>query len=200
MESISDKGVYLPSFVAIGWAVLTLSWGQGKFVLSRLSPHHTGRRPRRDHGDLGNPPDRGVVARYQKNAPLCDCNGDRRATFVSPIAFPLRPLRQYDAHTTTSRRPEHALSVTTGDLTTMPLRHRRPHYAAWALQLRLLRTYGVRTTILRRPSISAFRCIFGPIPRQARMFSTHFLKIQIRGFLSRKRIMISFKFELLVFN
>ena len=80
----------------------------------------------------------------------------------------------------------------------MPLRHRRPHYAAWAPQLRLLRTYGVRTTILRRPSLSAFRCIFGPIPRQARMFLTHFLKIQIRGFLSWKRIMISFKFELLV--
>ena len=25
-----DEGIYLPSFVAIGLAVLTLSWGQGK--------------------------------------------------------------------------------------------------------------------------------------------------------------------------
>ena len=34
-------------------------------------------------------------------------------------------------HTTTSRRPGHALSATIGDLTAMLLRHRRRHYAAW---------------------------------------------------------------------
>ena len=50
-------------------------------VLNRYGPipRHTGRRPCCDHGDLGNPPDRRVVARYQKNAPMCDCNRDRAA-------------------------------------------------------------------------------------------------------------------------
>ena len=37
-----------------------------------LSPRHAGRQPRCDHGDVGNPPDRRVVAKYLKNAPLCD--------------------------------------------------------------------------------------------------------------------------------
>ena len=44
---------------------------------SMLNPHHTWRRPRCYHGDLGNAPFLCVVARYQKNAPLCHCNRDR---------------------------------------------------------------------------------------------------------------------------
>ena len=54
-----------------------------------LSPRHTGRRPCCDHGDLRNPPDRRVVARYQKNAPLCDCNRDRAALARRSGARPL---------------------------------------------------------------------------------------------------------------
>ena len=91
---------------------------------------------------------------------------------MSPIALPLWPLCQYDAHTTTSRRPGHALSVTIGDLTAMLLWHKLPDYAAWVLPSHLLRTYGVHTTILWLPS--AFCCIFGSIPWQTRMFTTHF--------------------------
>ena len=64
----------------------------------------------------------------------------------------------------------------------MLLRLKWPHYAAWALQLRLLRTHAVRTTILRRPS--AFRCIYGSIPWQARMFWTHFfLNVDARFYI-----------------
>ena len=129
--------------------------------------------------------------------PCCARTALWRVTFVSPIAFPLRLLRQYDAHTKSSRRPRHALSATIGGLTAMLLRQWRRHYAAWALPSRLLRTYGVRTTILRRPS--AFRCLFGSIPWIARMLSTHFL-MQIRGFLSWKPNMISLKFESLIFK
>ena len=55
----------------------------------KLKPRHTGRWPRCDHGDLGNPPDRRVVARYQKNAPLCDCNRDRAALARRSDARPL---------------------------------------------------------------------------------------------------------------
>ena len=56
---------------------------------------------------------------------------------------------------------------------------------------------GVCTTILRRPSL--FRWIYGSIARQARMFRTHFFKMQMRCFISWKRT-ISFKFESLVFK
>ena len=142
-------------------------------------------------------PDRRVVAGYKKNAPLCDCNRDRDALarrsdarhFVSPIAFPLRPLRQCDAHTTASRRPGHALSVTIGDhqrsecdLTAMLLRLRRLHYAAWVLPLRLLRTHGVHTMmILRRPS--AFCHINGSIPWQSIVFWTHCVNANARFYI-----------------
>ena len=85
-----------------------------------------------DHGDLGNPPDRRVIAKYQKNAPLCDCNRDRAALARRSDARPL-----------------------------------------WA-QLRFHYDLCVSTTILRRPS--AFHCIFGSIPWQAIMCSTHFYK------------------------
>ena len=45
----------------------------------------------------------------------CACTALWRATFVSPVAFPLWSLRQRDAHTTTSRRPRHAPSATISD-------------------------------------------------------------------------------------
>ena len=80
-------------------------------------------------------------------------------------------------HATTSRRRTRAQcdhQWSKCDCTATLLRLRRPRYAAWALPLRLLRTHGVRTTILRRPS--AFRCIYGYIPWLARMFWTPIFK------------------------
>ena len=80
-----------------------------------LSPRHTGRRPRCDHGDLGNPPDRRVVVRYQKNAPLYKCNRDRAALARRSDARPLwAQLRfHYDlcANTTLIPRPHGALDT-----------------------------------------------------------------------------------------
>ena len=63
-----------------------------------LSPRHTGRRPHCDHGDLGNPSNRHVVASYQKNAPLFDCNRDHAVLARCSGARPLwAQLRfQYD--------------------------------------------------------------------------------------------------------
>ena len=88
-------------------------------------------------------------------------------TFASPVAFPLWLLHQHDTHTRTSRRQGHVLPKC--DRTAMLLG--RLHYAAWALPLRLLRTHGIRTTILWWPS--AFCCIYDSIPWLARMFWTH---------------------------
>ena len=65
--------------------IIILQGSQGPL----LSPRHTGQRPCCDHGDLGNPPDRRVVARYQKNIPLCDCNRDRAALARRSDARPL---------------------------------------------------------------------------------------------------------------
>ena len=54
-----------------------------------LSPRHTRQRPCCDHGDLGNPPDRRVIAGYQINTPLCDCNKDHAALARRSDARPL---------------------------------------------------------------------------------------------------------------
>ena len=80
-----------------------------------LSPRHTGRRPRCDHGDLGNPPDRRVVARYQKNAPLCDCNRYRaalgRRSDARPLWAQLRFHNDLCVSTTLIPRPHGALNT-----------------------------------------------------------------------------------------
>ena len=52
-------------------------------------PSHRTATTLRPRCDLGNPPDRPVVARYQKNAPLCDCNRDRAALAWRSDAQPL---------------------------------------------------------------------------------------------------------------
>ena len=146
-----------------------------------LSPGHTGRRPWRP-GESTRSPCGGQISEKRRSVWLIQglCwvrTALLRATFVSPTAFPLRPLRQYNAHTMTSRRPGHALSVTIGDHqqsecdhTAMLLRLRRPHYAAWMLLLHLLHTHGIHTMILRRPSVLC--CTYGSIPWKARMFWT----------------------------
>ena len=88
---------------------------QVTFICPCLSPRHTGWRQRCDHGDLGNPPDRRVVARYQKNAPLCDCNGDRaalaRRSDVWPWWAQLRFHYDLCVSTTLIPRPHGALDT-----------------------------------------------------------------------------------------
>ena len=110
-----------------------------------LYPRHTAWRPRCDHGDLRNPPDRRMVAGFHKSAPLCDCNRDRAALawlFSSltrdlyepncvSITTSASVRRSYHdligptthaqcahrrhAHTTTSQGPRHTLIVPIGD-------------------------------------------------------------------------------------
>ena len=147
-----------------------------------------------------------MVAKYQKKRSsvwlqqgrCCGRTALWRANFVSPIALPLWPLRQYDAHTTTSRRPGHALSATIGDLTVMLLRHMRPHYAAWTLHrvccahtTSALRSYGDH----RR-----FAVYLAPFHCKLERFQLIFFKCDYEIFLSWKRIMISFKCESFVFK
>ena len=124
-----------------------------------------------DHGDLGNPTNRRVVARYQKNVPLCDCNRDRAALARRSDAQPLWDQLCFHcdlcASTTLIPRPHGALDMRSVPPSATLQRcyydiGDPPHCAAWTLPSRLLRTYGVRTTILRRPSV--FHCKFGSIP------------------------------------
>ena len=82
-----------------------------RFLWSAPDPRHTGRRPRCDHGDLGNPPDRRVVA----GAALARRSDARtlwaqlpfyydvcvRATFIP---------RPHGAHDTRSVRPSATIS------------------------------------------------------------------------------------------
>ena len=154
-----------------------------QFYEVSIEPRHTGRRPPRDHGDPGNSQDRRVVAGYQNKTLLCvtaigivlSSHGALARDLSEPSCF--SPTTSASAwhccQDVTARRTRaqcnHQRSKC--DRTATLLRLRRPHYAAWALLLRLLRTHGVRTTILRRPS--AFRCIYGYIPWLARMFWTH---------------------------
>ena len=65
--------------------------------------------PATQDGDLGDPPDRRVVARYQKNAPLCDCNRDRATLARRSDARPLwAQLRfHYDLCVSTTLIPRH---------------------------------------------------------------------------------------------
>ena len=80
-----------------------------------LSSRHTGLQPCCDHGDLRNPPDCRLVTKYQKNAPLCDCNRDRAALARRSDARPLwAQLRfHYDlcVSTTLIPRPHGALDT-----------------------------------------------------------------------------------------
>ena len=97
--------------------------------MTELSPRHTGRRPRCDHGDLGNPPDRRVVAGYQKNAPLCDCNKDRAALSRRSGARLCEPNCASTATSASVRRSYHDL---TAPRTRVQCDHRRPYSDATA--------------------------------------------------------------------
>ena len=143
---------YVTEFILLGQATEIRSR-----VISRLSPRHTGRRPRRDHGDLGNPPDRGVVARYQENAPLCYCNRDHaalaRRSGARPSWAQLRFHYDLCVSTTLIPRPHGALNTRSvwpsatlqrchydiGDRTTLP---GRPSCACCAHTASVRRSYG----------------------------------------------------------
>ena len=121
-----------------------------------------------DHGDLGNPPDRRVIAKYQKNAPLCDCNRDRAALARRSDARPLwAQLRfHYDlcVSTTLIPRPHGALDTRSvrpsatlqrcyydiGDRTTLL---GRSHRVCCAHRASVLRSYGdhLRFTVYLAP-------------------------------------------------
>ena len=82
------------------------------------------------------------------------------AILVNSMAFPLRPLSQCDAHTTTSRRPSHVLNATIIDNLNATLHRchqglRRPHGIVWAPPLRLWCPHVVHTTTIQL--LSAFR-------------------------------------------
>ena len=138
------------------------------------------KRPRCDHGDLRNPPDHRMVAKYQKKTLLCVT---ATGTVLRSHGALTRKLCEPNcASTMTSASVRRSYHDLTAPWTRAQCDHRWPYSdvtTTYATALRcldapsrLLRTYDVRTTILRRPS--AFRCIFGSIPLQARMFSTHF--------------------------
>ena len=94
---------------------------------------------------LRRPPDRRVVAGYQKNAPLCDCNRGRAALTKQSDARPLwTQLRfHYEACISAMLIPWH-FSATVGvhqwsecDLTLILLRLTQAHYSALAVSLPL---------------------------------------------------------------
>ena len=147
-----------------------------------------------------------MVAKYQKKTLLCVT---ATGTVLRSHGALTRELCEPNcASTMTSASVRRSYHDLTAPWTRAQCGHRWPYSdvtTTYATALRcldapsrLLRTYYVRTTILRRPS--AFRCIFGSIPLQARMFSTFFLNAITRFFLSWKRIMISFKCESFVFK
>ena len=153
-----------------------------------------------------------MVVGYQKNAPLCDCNRDRvvlaRRSDIRPLLAQLRfhynlcvsatfIPRPHCAEDKLSAPPSATIAIRMWPNSDVTL---RPHYAAWALPLRLLHKHGVRTKILRRPS--AFHCIYiyiyiymAPFHGKLECFELVLFNMQMRGFISWKRTTISFKFE-----
>ena len=126
------------------------------------------RWPSCDHGDPGNPQNRRVVAGYQKpllrvtaigivvrshGALVHDlCEPSCVSATTSASAWHL----YYDLMAPRTRAQcDHQRSKC--DRTATLLWLRWPQYAAWALPLRLLRTHGIRTTILQQPSV--FGCV-----------------------------------------
>ena len=128
-----------------------------------------------------------MVAKYQKKALLCVTatgtvlcsHGDLTRELCEPNC----------ASTMTSASVRRSYHDLTAPWTRAQCDHRWPYSdvtTTYATALRcldtpsrLLRTYDVRTTILRRPS--AFRCIFGSIPLQL-MFNSFFLNAITRFF------------------